>query len=166
MHELMGTQHDKDVRTHPTSVPSHVLKAWLDGEDGVGPSLEPMRVDWSDVKNSTWNWRLFEKFVLHAKTKVSDLKAPPPDRDELQEMFYSRLKTLRPILLGAQPQELEDGESETQDQIWHRLHEKDSALLKQARDKARRQTVSRAFLPSFLPELKICGVLIIFSADV
>lgn len=144
MNELMGITQDKNVRTLETAAPQKDIEAWRNGEKSATvPSINPMRIDWVGDVRSSWNYDVYLHWAKHMESRFADLpkNIPPPDGNELKEMFFSRLQRLRTIVLASQPQDHEDGSVETEDQIWARLSEVDQVQKKAATATTRRQTV-------------------------
>lgn len=145
MNECMGIVHDKEVRTKETAASQKDIEDWRNGkESATGPGIDPMRIDWFGDVKSSWNYTVFVHFAKSMESKTSDLRkgVPPPEKHELKEIFFARLKRLRVIVMKTQPQEHKDGDVETEEQIWDRLNKADQVQRKNATATTRRQTVS------------------------
>lgn len=75
------------------------------GNQGEGPTLTPMRVDWKNMKGR-WNNRVYDLFKEYAEEEgygVEDGEMDEDEEMELREIFFSRLKRLQAVINENQP---------------------------------------------------------------
>lgn len=135
MNRLIGIKFDADILKGSISPPQDVVDLWEDDEQGRGPTLNPMRPYWGNIKSS-WNYHLADMFYEHLCEKL-DLDQNEALKDELHLMFYDRLSRLRRLLYKGSPKA-----NETADQTKARQQRELAAKLTRQRPNTRRNTVS------------------------
>jgi hypothetical protein len=88
-------------------------------EDGYGPSLKPMTIDWefpmSNPLRSQWNQELTEMFVEHFNEVVNGKHDLHLTDDEISGMFCSRLSRLKRRIKKDETLATADGIESTQE---------------------------------------------------
>jgi hypothetical protein len=97
MNKSLGINLDKDILKGGVSASQEALDLWEADEQGKGPTLKNMKLDWNNLRSS-WNYRLEELFCAHFCEKMEG------DKNEMEEdmcdMFQQCLCRLQRLMMG------------------------------------------------------------------
>jgi hypothetical protein len=100
MNKSLGINLDKDILKGGVSPSQEALDLWEADEQGEGPTLKNMKLDWNNLCSS-WNYRLEELFCAHfcEKMEVDDNEM----EEDVCDMFRQCLCCLQHLMMGGLP---------------------------------------------------------------
>lgn len=147
--DCLGIKHTDDIRTANREVNPDILARFkLYGVEGLEekdrPRAKPMFLDFETEGRSRWNEAVCSEFLFYMRGREHQLLekgVPLPDLNQRDELFFSRISTLKKSYRKIQARDLPDGTTETADQVRDRVRSMDQGRRGEARRNTRRREV-------------------------